>query len=78
MELPTLLGKGADLSRISDANLTVRKVQYTLLALKSYASCSVSASLTAWIYLEQTTQSHVGHAQLGTFKINGRYEYSLD
>lgn len=35
MELPTLLGKGADLSRISDANLTVGKVQYTFLPLKA-------------------------------------------
>jgi len=46
MELPALLGKGADLSKISDANLSVGKVQYTSLAFNKYASCSVSASLT--------------------------------
>lgn len=47
MELPALLGKGADLSKISDTNLTVVKVQYTSLVLKKYAFCSVTASLTA-------------------------------
>lgn len=46
MKLPALLGKGADLSKISDANLTVGKVQYTSLTFKKNASCSVSASLT--------------------------------
>lgn len=32
MELPALLGKGADFSKISNASLTVGKVQYISLA----------------------------------------------
>lgn len=44
MELPALLGKGADFSKISNASLTVGKVQYISLAFKKhYVSCTVSA-----------------------------------
>lgn len=34
MELPALLGKGADFSKISNTSLTVGKVQYISLAFK--------------------------------------------
>lgn len=34
MELPALLGKGADFSKISNASLTVGKVQYISLVFK--------------------------------------------
>lgn len=47
MELPALLGKGADFSKISNTSLSVGKVRYISLTFKkNYAFCTVSASQT--------------------------------